>query len=101
MDAQVDGNLSLTDQQNAIQFAESANNAQLVSYHKGQGGVVNFATLNDVPLGQNIPPLTLVEVPVATSVGSVVATQLANGKHLIFYGAVYVQGTVTKVAGFR
>jgi hypothetical protein len=101
LNAQVDGHLSLVDQNNAIQFAEQANNAQLVSYQKGPAGVVNFATLADVPMGQNIPPLILIEIPIATSPGSVVATQLAIGKHLIFYSQIYVGGVEAKVAGFR
>lgn len=100
MDAQVDGNLSLADQQNAIVFAEQANNARLFSYQKGQAPA-NYATLEDVPMGQNIPPLILVAVPVAASIGSTVATQLAAGKHLVFYSAVYVEGAEIKVAGFR
>ena len=100
MDAQVDGNTSLDEQQRAISYAEQVNNAQLVSYQKG-AAPANYATLQDMPLGQKIPPLLLVEVPIATSIGSVVATQLAAGKHLVFYSAAYVGSVETKVAGFR
>lgn len=100
MDAQVDGSQALIDQQTAINYAEQLNSAQLVSYQKGVAPQ-NYATLQDVALGHNIPPLSLVEVPAAVSIGSLVATHLANGKHLVFYNAVYVNGNETKVAGFR
>ena len=100
MDAQIDGSKTLAEQQLAINFAEQANNAQVVSFQKGPSPM-NYATLQDVPLGQNILPLLLVTVPPATSIGSVVATQLAGGKHLIFYSTAYVEGAETKVAGFR
>lgn len=101
MDAQVDGSKSLAEQQTAINYAEQLNNSQLISYHKGSSPT-NIATFQDVPLGQNIPPLLLIEVPIATSIGTIVATQLATGKHLVFfYSTVYVQSVETKVAGFR
>lgn len=100
MDAQVDGSKSLAEQQTAINYAEQLNNSQLVSYQKGPIPA-NIATLQDAPLGQNIPPLLLIEVPIATSVGTIVATQLATGKQLVFYSAVYVKSIETKVAGFR
>lgn len=100
MDAQVDGSKTLADQESAISYAEQANGAQLISYQKGPSPA-NYATLQDVPLGQGIPPLVLVAVPIATSIGSIVATQLAAGKHLIFYSAVYVASVETMVAGFR
>lgn len=100
MDAQVDGSKPLAEQQTAINYAEQLNNAQLVSYQKGPAPA-NFATLQSMPMGQNIPPLLLIEVPITASVGSIVATQLATGKHLVFYSAVYVKSVETKVAGFR
>lgn len=100
MDAQVDGSKSLAEQQTTINYAEQTNNTQLVSYQKGPAPA-NFATLQNVPLGQNIPPLLLVEVPTAASIGSMVAAQLATGKHLVFYSAVYVKSVEAKVAGFR
>lgn len=100
MDAQVDGSKPLAEQQTAINYAEQLNNSQLVSYQKGPAPA-NIASLQDVPIGQNISPLLLIEVPIATAIGSIVSTQLAAGKHLVFYDAVYVKSSETKVAGFR
>lgn len=100
MNVQVDGSKPLAEQQTAISYAEQLNNVQLISYQKGPAPE-NYATLQDVPRGQNIPPLLLIEVPLAASIGSIVATQLATGKHLLFYSAVYVKSVETKVAGFR
>lgn len=100
MEAQVDGSQSLAEQQTAINYAEQTKNTQLIAYQKGPAPA-NLAALQDVPLGENISPLLLVEVPIATAIGSIVATQLAAGKHLVFYGAVYVKSVETKVAGFR
>jgi hypothetical protein len=100
MDAQVDGQLGLADQQYAIQYAEQTNNAQLVLYQKGNG-TVNCATLHAVPLGQIIRPLILVEVASGTAIGPLVVSQKAGGRHLVFCNRVYVKGAETRVAGFR
>jgi hypothetical protein len=100
MDAHVDGQLSLTDQQYAIQSAEQTNNAQLVLYQKGNS-TVNCATLHAVPLGQVIRPLILVEVASGTAIGPLVVSQKASDRHLVFCNRVYVGGVETRVAGFR
>lgn len=100
MEAEVDGTLSLKEQRDAIRFAERKDNLKLVSYEK-RTAVANHATLEKVPPGQAIPELVLVEVTENTPIGSVVAAQLTQGKHLIFYGPLFVSGREAKVAGLR
>ncbi|MDB5764312.1 MAG: hypothetical protein JWQ21_3307 [Herminiimonas sp.] len=99
MNTRVDGSKSLIEQQMAINHAQQTGKVQLVSYQKGTAPA-NYAMLDEVPLGQSVLPLLLVEVA-AASIGVAVATHMAIGKQLVFYNAVYVQGIVAKVAGFR
>ncbi|MCK9201136.1 MAG: hypothetical protein M0P59_10100 [Gallionella sp.] len=100
MNAQVDGNTTLTSQQSTINYAEKANNSQLVSYTKGTAPI-NIAMFQDMPLGQDITPLILTEVPADTSIDTLVEAQLKAGKHLVFQNEIFVNGAETIVAGFR
>lgn len=100
MDAQVDGLAPLSTQETNINYAEQANNARLISYTKGTAPT-NTATFQDVPLGQEIPLLTLIEVPTNSSMDAIAATQLSAGKTLVFKNKVFVNGAETMVAGFR
>ncbi|OGB20546.1 MAG: hypothetical protein A3I66_05695 [Burkholderiales bacterium RIFCSPLOWO2_02_FULL_57_36] len=100
MDIECDGSKTLLEQQTAINYTEQTNSIQLVCYQKGRFSK-NSATVKQVPKGQTILPLLLLELPASISVGFEVASQLAAGRHLVFYTAVYVKGIETKVAGFR
>lgn len=99
-DIEYDGNKTLLQQQTAINYTEQTNSIQLVCYQKGRI-LKNSATVKQVPKGQTILPLLMLELPASTSVGIEVTAQLAAGRHLVFYTAVYVKGFETKVAGFR
>ena len=100
IDVEYDGGKTLLEQQAEINFDEQTKNLQLLCYHKGMAPM-NLATVKQVPKGQTILPLLLLELPASTSVGSEVAAQLLAGRHLVFYTVVHVKGAETKVAGFR
>jgi hypothetical protein len=100
IDIECDGNKTLLEQQAAINFAEQTNNVQLICYQRSTAPN-NLASVKQVPKGQTILPLLLIELPASTSVGAEVAVQLASGRHLVFYTMVHVKGVDTKVAGFR
>lgn len=100
IDVEYDGGKTLLEQQAEINFDEQTNHLQLVCYHKGMAPM-NSATVKQVPKGQTILPLLLLELPASTSVGTEVAAQLMAGRHLVFYTVVHVKGVETKVAGFR
>lgn len=100
LDIEFDGNQTLLEQQTAINYTEQTNSIQLVCYQKGRVPK-NSATAKQVPKGRTIQPLLMLELPVSISVGLEVAAQLASGRRLVFYTAVYVKGFETKVAGFR
>jgi hypothetical protein len=100
IDIECDGNKTLLEQQAAINFAEQTNNVQLICYQKSTAPN-NLASVKQVPKGQTILPLLLIELPASTSVGAEVAVQLASGRHLVFYTMIHVKGAETKVAGFR
>jgi hypothetical protein len=100
IDVEYDGGKTLLEQQAEINFDEQTNRLQLLCYHKGITPM-NSATVKQVPQGQTILPLLLLEIPASTSMGSEVAAQLLAGRHLVFYTVVHVKGAETKVAGFR
>lgn len=100
VDIECDGRKTLLEQQAAINYAEQTHGMQLVCYQKSRAPK-NSASVKYVPKGHTILPLLLIELPASTSVASEVAAQLASGRHLVFYTAVYVKGVETKVAGFR
>jgi hypothetical protein len=100
MDIEFDGSKTLLEQQTAINYFEQTENLQIICYQKGMPPL-NSAWVKRMPKGQTILPLLLLELPSSTSVGAVVAEQLASGRHLVFYSAVHVKGVETKVAGFR
>lgn len=100
IDIECDGSKTLLEQQTAINHAEQTKGLQLVCYQKS-AAPKNSASVKQVPNGQTILPLLLLELPASTSVFPEVATQLAAGRHLVFYTAVYVKGIEIKVAGFR
>lgn len=100
VDIECDGSKTLLEQQAAINYAEQTKSLQLVCYQKS-AAPKNSASVKLVPKAQTILPLLLIELPASTAAGSEVATQLAAGRHLVFYSVVYVKGVETKVAGFR
>jgi hypothetical protein len=100
VDIECDGSKTLLEQQTVINYAEQTNSLQLVCYQKSTAPK-NLASVKQVPKGQTILPLLLIELPASTLVGAEVAAQLAAGRHLVFYTAVYVKRVETKVAGFR
>ena len=95
MEADVDGSKSLSDQQNAINYAQQVYNRKLSAYGKGEKPT-NIATLDDVPLGEDIGAVILIKAD-----DDAVAAQTGAGKALIFRNSVYVEGQATDVAGFR
>jgi hypothetical protein len=100
MEIEFDGSKTLLEQQTAINYAEQTDRLQLVCYQKATAPA-NLALVKQVPKGQNILPLLLIELPASLSVGAEVASQLAAGRHLVFYTVAHVKGIETKVAGFR
>ena len=96
MEADVDGSRSLAEQQNSINYAQQVNNARLTAYAKGPVPA-NIATLEQVPMGEDVAAVTLVEAPTAAAIAALPAA----GKQLIFHNPVHVEGVEKDVAGFR
>lgn len=94
----VDGTFTLAKQSDVIANGEQANNMQLVAYAKGQA-VTNDASFDEVPLGQDIPPLQLIEVQ--GDIAAITSAQTDAGRKLVFDNEVFVESEVKRVAGFR
>jgi hypothetical protein len=94
----VDGTQDLGAQQNALQFMEQADFSKVVSYlEKPEAGpTANEAILQDVPIGSQPPPLTLVAVPAGSS-----APVPSAGQTVAFQGQAFISGTLQLVVGFR
>jgi hypothetical protein len=98
----IDGKATLKQQEDTLRLAEAGGPFSLVAYTKGTSvppDVLNKATFVDVPFGQKVPLLNLVEVPSGKSLESVI--QANGGNQPVFAGLVFVKGAEMMVAGFR
>jgi len=96
----IDGNLKLKEQELTLRLAEQAGPYSVKTYRKAAGSAKkNRADLVDVPLGQDIPDLEMVEVAIGTP--NAAAAAMRPGKTLAFNDLVFVEGQETQVAGFR
>jgi hypothetical protein len=93
----VDGALNLVTQNQTLEFHQQQHRSKLLSYDKDNVQIQNVATFQQLPLGANIPTLTLVAVPAGQSP---TAVQPANTT-LTFDSIVLVSNTATRVAGFH
>jgi|SRR6185503_3659904 len=95
--ATVDGTLGLKEQNQTLEFKQNTEGAKLVKYQKDNVSIENIATFQDLPLGDDVPTLTLVEVPPGKSPSDV----KPDDTTLTFDDIVYVNGTATRVALFH
>ena len=88
--ATIDGNASLQDQQNTLNFTENTASVKTVSYVRADpaNSHMNLATFEDVPQTEILPPLKLTEVP-------------GPQPGAIFTSDIWVGGIIKKVAGTR
>lgn len=93
----VDGALSLVEQNQALEFHQQQSRSKLSSYGMDNVRAQNVAIFQQLPLGANIPKLTLVAVPAGQNPSAV---QPANTT-LTFDSIVLVNNTATRVAGFH
>jgi len=96
----VDGNMSLNDQRQTLHLQEVTKPCLLASLEKGQQ-LQNTATFNDLPLGQSVPDLILLEIIPPATLQSVQKDQQGAGRQLVFNSTVFVSGQDANVAGFR
>lgn len=88
---------SLAEQNQTLEFHQQQHRSKLSSYDRVNVQIQNMATFQQLPLGENIPKLTLVAVPVGQSTSTV---QPANTT-LTFDSIVFVSNTAVRVAGFH
>jgi hypothetical protein len=93
----VDGMVGLVEQNQTLEFYQQQHGSKLSSYNKDNVQLQNVATFQQLPLGANIPKLTLVAVPAGQNPSAV---QPANTT-LTFDSVVLVSNTATRVAGFH
>lgn len=86
----IDGNQSLQQQQDTLNFTENTASVKVVSYVRADPASShdNLATFQDVPQSQVLPPLKLSEVP-------------GPKPDAIFTSDIWVGGVIKKVAGTR
>ena len=96
----VDGTLSLTQQEQALNFMEQISFAKVINYTKdpaeSSGAKNNEATLDDVPIGQQPDPIHLMIVDAAVNVADAIANHT-----VVFHEKVFVGGEEKTVLGFR
>ena len=97
----VDGQQALGAQEQALNFMEQAQFAQVTSYVKSSTGTANEATLQDVPIGQQPPPLHLEALGTNDNTAPVIANQQQSGRTLVFKGVGLVSGQEQTILGFR
>lgn len=100
----IDGNSTLQDQQLRLQLEEQNQLSKLINLEKVVAGenLVNRAFFVSVDsVSERLSELTLVEVPNEQALPSEIAKQVALGKKFIFSSEVFVNGKVSKIAGFR
>lgn len=93
----VDGALSLIRQNQTLEFEQQRSRSKLSAYDKDNVQIQNIATFQQLPLGGQIPRLTLVAVPAGQNPSDV---QPENST-LIFDRVVFVSSIATRVAGFH
>jgi hypothetical protein len=100
---EVDGTQALDAQQNALQFMEQSDFSKVVSYSQkpSAGATANEASLQDVPIGSQPPPLTLLALAAGSDSAATIAQQEKSGKNVAFQGQAFVSGKVQLVIGFR
>jgi len=100
---EVDGTQALDAQERALQFIEEADFAKVVSYSQdpGAGATANEASLQDVPIGSQPPPLSLVALAVGSDPAATITQQEQGGKNLAFQGEAFVSSKLQLVLGFR
>ena len=92
----IDGNATLNNQQDTLNFTENMASVKTVSYEIANpaSSHKNLATFEDVPQADILPPIQLVLVPNGQP-------SVPQGKTLIFVNDIWVSGIVKKVAGIR
>jgi hypothetical protein len=101
---EVDGTQALDAQERALQFMEAAEFSKVISYsQKPSTGAPanNEASLQDVPIGSQPPPLILVALAVGSNPAATIAQQEQAGKSLAFQGQAFVSSALKLVLGFR
>ena len=101
---EVDGTQALDGQQNALQYMEESDFAKVVSYaQKPSSGAPtnNEASLQNVPIESQAPPISLVALPVGSDPAATIAQQEKGGKSVAFQGHAFVSGALQLVIGFR
>src|SRR5258706_15642721 len=93
----VDGALSLTEQNQTLEFEQQQQGSKLSSYDKDNVQTQNVATFQELPMGEDVPTLTLVAVPAGQNPSAV---RPANTT-LTFDSIVFVSNTATRAAGFH
>jgi len=99
----VDGTQALDAQERALQFIEQAGFSKVIGYAKkpSAGPTANEASLEDVPIGSQPPPLSLIALAVGTDTGATIHLQHQAGKSLGFQGEAFVSSQLKLVLGFR
>lgn len=64
-------------------------------------GKKNIASFEDVDISTILPDLFFIEITTSLNLPSVIASQLANNKHMLFTSEVFIQNNLTKIAVFR
>lgn len=115
MQRTVDGNVSLKDQENTLNFAERVAVVKLTSYLRGEPAPtpgtatsapqaaaaphVNLATFEDRDITVVPKPLRLFELTAGLTVPKLLEQQA--GTEVIFTSDIWVSGVIKKVAGIR
>jgi hypothetical protein len=101
----IDGQQDLAAQERALNFAEQAGFAKVISYAKSTapptGTTPNEAVLQDVPIGQQPPALHLEAIDVNGDATPIITAQLKAGKVVVFHDICSVGGKDQMVLGFR
>lgn len=101
----VNGNLKLAEQQQSLQFVEQMTFAQVIAYSKtsrnNAAGTANEAVLDDVPIGQQPPPIQLQAAKDEAEAAKITSDQIAAHRTIVFHSVVSVTGKDTIVIGFR
>lgn len=102
----IDGNLSLPEQRNTLRFIELGGPFKLLTYVKkppaaGSTQKVNVGSFSDVGPTVKVPDLILIAVGPSDNSVSIIATQIAAGKQVVFHERVFVSGAEQEVLGFR
>lgn len=102
----VDGGQTLAQQEQTLNFMEQVTFAKVITYAKSSrtsvaGLTANEAALEDVPIGQQPPPLHLEAVNNDTQASAVISGQVKKGKTVVFHERAFVESVEKIVMGFR